>query len=156
VADPGRFHAAAPHAFRPHEIFAEDFRVLFGGPLARQDGAIENGEIARPERILGLRDRYLALVGSGLAAARDGWRLWPNPAHRGQALMLRAPAGWAGQAGPRGTVLDASGRRVAGATVHPAGGGSWRVLLEEGAPRSGVLWLRLDGGVPPIPIRLVP
>ena len=34
-------NASAPHADRPHEIFAEDFRP-FGGDLANYSGTIEN------------------------------------------------------------------------------------------------------------------
>lgn len=44
----GRFSGTAAHAYRPTEIFAEDFRVLFGGPAAYYDGRVENPELTSP------------------------------------------------------------------------------------------------------------
>ena len=45
IDDASRFHDHASHANRPHEIFAEDFRVLFGGSLANYSNSIENPQI---------------------------------------------------------------------------------------------------------------
>jgi hypothetical protein len=61
IEDETKFHDLASHAYRPREIFAEDFRVLFGGPRARALGGIENPELASPERVFGL-DRFFARV----------------------------------------------------------------------------------------------
>jgi hypothetical protein len=61
IEDESRFSQSASHAYRPKEIFAEDFRVLFGGPLARSLGGIENPELASPQSVYGL-DRFFARV----------------------------------------------------------------------------------------------
>ncbi|NOT33385.1 MAG: hypothetical protein HOP12_04355, partial [Candidatus Eisenbacteria bacterium] len=73
IADAQTYAPDAPHANRPHEIFAEDFRVLFGGALAVRDGAIENAAIAPPAAVVGLEGFLLGLSGvvfDRLAAAR--------------------------------------------------------------------------------------
>ena len=55
IEDTGRYSPNAAHANRPDEIFAEDFRVLFGGPTAYYGGHIENTHLTRPEHVPGLR-----------------------------------------------------------------------------------------------------
>ena len=42
IDDASRFSATGSHAYRPHEIFAEDFRALFGDADATYSGTIEN------------------------------------------------------------------------------------------------------------------
>lgn len=59
-----RFSESAPHAYRPREIFAEDFRVLFGGPLAFFGGRVENPELPSPVTVLGLEEFCLDLTRS--------------------------------------------------------------------------------------------
>jgi hypothetical protein len=54
ITNASKFSASASHAYRPKEIFAEDFRVLFGGPAARFGGCIENAELKSPEQVAGL------------------------------------------------------------------------------------------------------
>jgi hypothetical protein len=39
--DASRYQANAVHALRPHEVWAEDFRALFGGAIATSNGTIE-------------------------------------------------------------------------------------------------------------------
>ena len=58
ISDETRFNELAAHANRPHEIFAEDFRVLFGGSEAYFGGHVENTEIAEPGSIAGLPAFY--------------------------------------------------------------------------------------------------
>ncbi|HEU4929004.1 MAG TPA: hypothetical protein VFU38_04180, partial [Candidatus Krumholzibacteria bacterium] len=57
-----RFHDSATHAYRPKEILAEDFRVLFGGPAAYFGGMIENTELAGPEDVPGLRSFFIRVA----------------------------------------------------------------------------------------------
>jgi hypothetical protein len=53
--------AAQDHAYRLHEIFAEDFRVLFGSELARCGSGVENHDLSTPDAVPGLREFFLAL-----------------------------------------------------------------------------------------------
>jgi hypothetical protein len=116
VTDASFYSASAPHADRPHEIFAEDFRVLFGDPLAATDGGIENAALASPAAVSGLDTFVRSLAGVPLAATLGAW---PNPA-RGAVTFARA-----GELPRAVEVFDLNGRRVA--TVAPAGpGSSWR------------------------------
>jgi hypothetical protein len=48
IEDPYKFSSRSSHAYRPTEIFAEDFRVLFGGPSAYFGGRVENPELDSP------------------------------------------------------------------------------------------------------------
>jgi hypothetical protein len=64
ITDESRFNELASHAYRPREIFAEDFRVLFGGAAAYFGGSIENPEIARPESVAGLENFFARVTGS--------------------------------------------------------------------------------------------
>jgi hypothetical protein len=79
--DPG-----ASHASRISEIFAEDFRVLFGGSRARCGGEVENHDLASPEAVAGLRDFMLSLPGEwkGCVALSAS----PNPFE--SSIVLRA------------------------------------------------------------------
>jgi len=69
--------ADVPHARRPHEIFAEDFRALFGGEIARFGGRIENHDLAPPDQVEGLEEFLLSLP--GLAGRGAGVVVLPNP-----------------------------------------------------------------------------
>lgn len=81
IDDPLRYHAGARHADRPAEIFAEDFRVLFGGPDAYAGGNIENTDIRPPEQVAGLEAFYRQLATSAVAAATERVEIgsYPNP-----------------------------------------------------------------------------
>jgi hypothetical protein len=118
ISDPLRFSAEAPHADRPHEIFAEDFRSLFGDPLANYSGTIENQTLCSPQRVDGLTAFLASLESGPIAGALQGY---PNPT-RG-ALSFR-------RAGSTASVIDLfdlAGRRVAGVAPTPlASGWSWR------------------------------
>lgn len=131
----GAYVAGAAHADRPHEIFAEDFRYLFGGALANHSGSIENAALALPDQVAGLADFFAGLAGATppvLAAT-------PNPS-RGAVefhgpARVRAPL----------DVFDAAGRRVATLAPEPrAEGTRWRWAPRAGA--SGVLFARLRDG----------
>jgi hypothetical protein len=127
IEDAGVFAATAPHADRPHEIFAEDFRALFGDPLATYSGSIENPRLPLPGQVAGLGQFMLSLladrpVSSAVAAS-------PNPA-RGAVVFTRSGA----SAAPL-DLFDVSGRRIRSLT--PAAGRgmatwSWDGLTDDG------------------------
>jgi len=104
IQDVQRFSASSSHANRPHEIFAEDFRALFGGSTATYSGTIENDALSLPSQIAGLDAFLLALAGPGAAQT---FSAWPNPA---QGAMRFSWQG--GEAVPL-DLFDAAGRRIA-------------------------------------------
>jgi hypothetical protein len=111
------YSAVAPHADRPHEIFAEDFRALFGGALANYSGTIENADLAAPATIEGLRELMLGLAGK--SAATLELSAFPNPG-RGAMEIHRAATSPAAAV----DLFDLSGRRIV--TLEPrAEGGRW-------------------------------
>jgi hypothetical protein len=57
------YTSTAAHMFRPKEVFAEDFRYLFGGDAARYTGTIENTELLLPTLVPGLESFMVALAG---------------------------------------------------------------------------------------------
>lgn len=126
ISDDDRFSAAAVHANRPHEIFAEDFRALFGGALATTSGTIENPELAAPQAVPGLEPFLLALAGVKPAAAT--FAAWPNPSSGPVRIALAPPRGAdvSDRAARLLDVFDASGRRVA--------------TLEAGVPAGTPVW----------------
>ena len=96
------------HASRISEIFAEDFRVLFGGSRARCGGQIENHDLASPEDVKGLREFMLSL--------RDEWKgrvvvtASPNPFQSSvvlRAFSLDEPVVFDGL-----TIYDVRGRKL--------------------------------------------
>lgn len=50
------------HNHRPAEIFAEDFRYMFGGILSGYSGEIENPDLTLPENVEGLKEFFVSLV----------------------------------------------------------------------------------------------
>jgi hypothetical protein len=76
----------ASHAARITEIFAEDFRVLFGGSRARCGGEVENHDLASPESVDGLREFMLSLPGEW--QGRLALTASPNPFE--SSIVLRA------------------------------------------------------------------
>lgn len=80
IEDTAIFNAAATHANRPAEIFAEDFRALYGGPLARFDGRIENPMLPPPSMVPGLYGFFAGLsVGAPPVVAIASVNSYPNP-----------------------------------------------------------------------------
>jgi len=132
IDDEARFYDAAPHAFRPREILAEDFRVLFGGAEAFFDGRVENTEITPPVEVAGLESFFLRA--SSVVQARDS-RIaatsYPNPFNPETEIRISIPAEMA-QGGERVSVNVYS---VTGALVRS---------LHEGRA-SGDLSVRWDG-----------
>lgn len=59
---------AFSHMKDPLEIFAEDFRYLYGGGEARYPDGIENAELLPPDRVRGLNEYFCSIIcGSGFA-----------------------------------------------------------------------------------------
>lgn len=146
IEDESRFSASSPHAYRPHEIFAEDFRALFGGPLANYSGSIENPELSHPATVPGL-DTFLRALPEDLPG-RGGLRVSANPA--------RGPVWFegAGSAGGALELFDVGGRRVA--TIAPAVTGTRTLWNWDGRDASGhavprgVLMARVRGDRPAV------
>jgi hypothetical protein len=141
ITDLSIYSADAPHANRPHEIFAEDFRALFGDALANQSGSIENASLSMPQLVDGLSTFMGELAGAtaGTLAA------FPNPA-RGAVAFRRGGGMDPGVM----DVFDLAGRRVA--TLAPqasAGGWSWSWDGRDAHGRrvnAGVVLARVRGG----------
>jgi len=177
VGNSAVYHASAPHADRPHEIFAEDFRVLFGGALARGDGSIENREIESPESIPGLREYYLGLPVQpttpvvAVAVALANWTVGPNPVRPGDPLILSLPpdqmelAEKAAARRPEVLLVDLGGRVVDRLSAASASAGQWQLAFDgrDAAGReltSGAYWLRIESGPGPsgtatLPLRVI-
>jgi hypothetical protein len=152
IEDPTRFNEAATHESRPHEIFAEDFRALFGGATANYSGAIENATLTPPQQVDGLREFVLSLDGPALQARLSGA---PNPS-RGAVTFARA-----GASDSPVDVFDVSGRRLA--TLAPlavSGGTEWRWDGRDargGANAPAIVFARERGaGASPARITLLP
>ena len=85
LEDPAYSEVAA-HMFRPSEIFAEDFRVLFGGYLAANSAAVENPYLVQPGEVIGLKEFIASTAGEPvLAYVKPGDNViasignYPNP-----------------------------------------------------------------------------
>jgi hypothetical protein len=141
IEDVSLFNASSAHANRPHEIFAEDFRSLFGGALANYSGSIENARLAEPNSVGGLQTFMLSLPAeSAISALRV---LGANPARGGVQFAMAASA-----PSPL-DLFDVSGRRVI--TLGPSMFGgevrwSWDGVDARGVRvAAGVLLARVRG-----------
>ena len=115
---------AAAHRDRPEEIFAEDFRVLYGGRLARADGRQENNDLAPAATVEGLPDFFeRVLDGEFLrATARLQFSASPNPFNPRTRLRVDVPPEIALRGGrARATIFDVRGRRVRRLPELPVG-----------------------------------
>jgi hypothetical protein len=117
-----RFSDTSAHRDRPREIFAEDFRFLFGSPLATSSGSIENPNLPLPSEVPGLKEWMMEISRRSLPPSRETLLLneaYPNPTRRGQSTEIRFSAASVREAEPapvgqssRALVVDLSGRRV--------------------------------------------
>ncbi len=114
IEDLSVYCADAQHRNRPHEIFAEDFRYLFGGALANYSGTIENAVLPAPDAVLGLYGFLLSLgqeQGLVPSVAELAASNYPNPFNPQTRLALEAAREQLGL--PLAIdVFDAAGRRV--------------------------------------------
>ncbi|MFQ5599100.1 MAG: hypothetical protein ACE5G2_00950 [Candidatus Krumholzibacteriia bacterium] len=141
------YHAGAIHRNRPHEMFAEDFRFLFGGPHSTYSGSIENPDLPLPSEVEGLEEFILALREPWRASAA---RLVPapnpfNPSTEIQVEFVRDPGPW----NVLVRVFDAHGRYVRrlfdGRTTLRLLKLPWDGRRDGGSPvASGVYFARLD------------
>jgi len=127
IQDLLRFSASAHHADRPHEIFAEDFRALFGGPLANYSGSIENPELPHPAQVPGLELFLRSLPEGAPVAAR--LLAGENPARGPVSFAL------AGTHAAAVDLFDVSGRRIA--SLEPQAFGAQTVWRWDGRDSSG-------------------
>jgi len=145
ITDEATYSAAGAHAYRPHEIFAEDFRALFGDAQATYSGTIENPSLAAPAAVPDLARFMLALAGTSPAATGSAASLAasPNPA-RGPVAFRRV-----GTAAAPLDLFDAAGRRVRTLEPEVAGGvvrWTWDGRDAAGrAPAPGVVYARVRG-----------
>jgi FlgD Ig-like domain len=133
------------HSARLHEMFAEDFRVLFGDDLARCGSGVENHDLVAPDAVPGLREFFLALPSR--ASAQPSVHAQPNPF----TACLAISGGSAASALPaidEVIVYDASGRAIA--RLKPAGAASevtWDGRAGDGsAAAPGVYFLAVRSG----------
>jgi hypothetical protein len=150
VADPGTYSADSRHADRPHEIFAEDFRALFGGATANATGSVENSTIAHPVAVGGLDAFMLGLAGAEtqpLAFAPTR-----NPAHGAVRFAQRG-----GAVAPL-DLYDVTGRRLASVEpVTTASGVEWSWDgVTRGDRFTGVLFARIRGTTRSARVTLLP
>jgi hypothetical protein len=81
ISDAQTYSAGAEHANRPHEIFAEDFRFLFGDEAARYTGGIENTSLELPSARPAVRAFFTGLGRPATASLEQSAVLsnGPNP-----------------------------------------------------------------------------
>jgi len=86
IADEALYASTSIHMNRPVEIFAEDFRFLFGGEESRASGRIENPYLPTPDLVSGLEEFFVALVApEGIVSAAPAsaspftFSNYPNP-----------------------------------------------------------------------------
>jgi FlgD Ig-like domain len=79
ISNESTFNDLGAHAYRPREIFAEDFRVLFGGDEAYFGGHVENTTIREPGSVPGLSDFYVRAAQNAELRQRITATSSPNP-----------------------------------------------------------------------------
>jgi hypothetical protein len=148
IEDGSVYNATAVHKNRPHEIFAEDFRVLFGGPDALS-GGVENRDLVPPEQVDGLRAFFLLLAEPGPKPwQRRNLVLAPNPTAGGVRVGFADPFATTGLGPWVLSVYDVRGRLVARTAAAAAGELQWdgRTDRDELA-RPGVYFVRAARGL---------
>ena len=129
IGDESAYSADAVHANRPHEIFAEDFRALFGDALANYSGTIENAALAHPGSVVGLASFFSDLADQSLASHV---RVIAGNAHASRGAVR---FGRSGSQLVALDVFDVSGRRIA--TVSPTAATSGVEWAWDGRDRHG-------------------
>ena len=92
ITDTWRYSATRMHAYRPAEIFAEDFRVLFGSVEAAFGGRVENPELSSPLVVAGLREFFADLGGTPVATGpKVRATSYPNPFNPDTEIRINIP-----------------------------------------------------------------
>lgn len=113
--DPQIHHATASHRNRPREIFAEDFRRLFGGPQADYSGSHENHDLADPAGVDGLREFFEGVLAGAYQSRGPLARVsnHPNPFNPRTTIVVQLRPEQVVLGGSvRVDVFDVRGRRV--------------------------------------------
>lgn len=113
ITDVTTYSAGSIHADRPHEIFAEDFRALFGPQAANAAGTIENAALTYPTSVAGLPEFVWSLSDAPIA---PGALTVLGSLSRGDVSLERL-----GAASCALDLFDLSGRRIA--SLPPRAGG---------------------------------
>jgi len=146
--------SARRHADRIEEVFAEDFRVLFGGTLARCGGGVENHDLADPLTLPGLREFFCSLRGSW----EGRLRLYASPNPFGESVRFRAFGLDGGASVDVVRIYDSRGRLVAVLEAGRCGEGSlaWDGRLEGGLPAApGVYCAVVTSGAATTAVKVV-
>jgi len=145
IEDARTYCATAMHRDRPHEIFAEDFRVLFGGGLAAGSGRVENPYLAPPEDVPELGAFFFSLMESRLPIPVGRIVPLPNPAPAGSSIGFSLSDVADDSRPVEISVFDVEGRRVTGMPVQSGVRTSWNGRLENGsAAPPGLYFLRAE------------
>jgi hypothetical protein len=139
IGDTTIYSADAAHMNRPIEIFAEDFRYLFGGSEACSSGKIENCDIPLPDEVTGLREFFIALaepaeyaLSAPLGGSLFALSNYPNPFNPSTTIRVS----FSRSAPEIGAAIDLSIYRIDGSLVRH---------LYRGAATGSELSVRWDG-----------
>lgn len=92
ITDIWKYSETGPHAYRPVEIFAEDFRVLFGNEEASFGGRVENPELPSPFVVAGLREFIDGVGGTPVAMGpKVVATSYPNPFNPDTEIRIVVP-----------------------------------------------------------------
>jgi hypothetical protein len=163
IEDKSVYNSVAPHYMRPHEIFAEDFRLLFGGRLSTYSGTIENSDLRLPDDVPGLEEFMLALVDLRLARSDDPApsmtievSSFPNPFASSATVKLKVGQSFSAAGVPyssvtaKAMVFDVKGRAVKELGMKSNSVGPYLQFRWDGTDRngrqapSGVYFLRVS------------
>ncbi len=157
------YSVAAAHTMRPHEIFAEDFRWLFGDELSKYSGTIENPDLDLPDQVRGLRAFFVSLTETRLARAVAPGKTtdlditnFPNPFSTATTVSLKIGGTLGannyalGSTSVSAVVYDACGRAVKNLGSRRISGSTYVQFRWDGTDdsgrrlASGVYFLRVD------------